>query len=385
LKSLIIVDLLPHSSGGHFRVWLERTLLEAARHHDDIVAYLGEDSDAGSLDPECHRTSARIAFHDVRKVRSVFDGGSRIFAAITAHQRRRHRGLGEPPVLVMWGEHLLNQDVHFPPARRWWSPGSSAPFNRPWGTFFSFASLAYDGAPPHEQESRLHQLIGADDLCRGAFCWDAVVARQLGGKLIYLPNVEDLMDDPGWRVPETRGLVLGSVGQLWGYRSVNLLAEMVGREAGVSFFAAGQLFPDSYSPEAAAMTATPPPNWRIEPGRLPDEAALNERLRGLDGFVLDSRTYKVPSGLAIRAMALGRPLVSLPDDSWAARHITEDGIGVFWERGAGNLARLLREWSAGGGPDRARRLACRLSDRAGLGAAYAEMFRRLSSGRMDGC
>jgi hypothetical protein len=384
MKSLIIVDLLPHSSGGHFRIWLERTLREAVRHHDNIVVYLGDGADAEALDPGCVRTSARVAFHDVRGVRSVFDGGSRIFAAITAHQRRRHRGLGEPPVLVMWGEHLLNQDVHFPPARRWWSLGSSAPFSRPWGTFFSFGSLAYEGSPPHEQESRVHALVGEDDLCRGVFCWDEVVARQLGGKLIYLPNVEDLMGDPGWRVPETRKLVLGSVGQLWGYRSINLLAEMVGRETDVSFFAAGQIFPESYSPEAAAMLASPPADLELEPGRLPDEASLNERLRGLDGFVLDSRTYKVPSGLSIRAMALGRPLVSLPDDSWAARHIAEDGVGVFWARGAGNLARSLREWSANGGPDRARKLASRLSDQAGLGAAYAEMFQRLGSARADG-
>jgi hypothetical protein len=52
-------------------------------------------------------------------------------------------------------------------------------------------------------------------------------------------------------------------------------------------------------------------------------------------------------------------------------------VGVFWQKGRGSLRADLRAWFESGGPARSKALAEKLSDQAGMEAAFAEMFRRL--------
>jgi len=67
----------------------------------------------------------------------------------------------------------------------------------------------------------------------------------------------------------------------------------------------------------------------------------------MDAFVIDSRSYKCPSGLGIRAMAMGRPLVAIDTPSWAASLIRERG----WEfSGRREKGRWPRSFAPGTSP-----------------------------------
>lgn len=115
----------------------------------------------------------------------------------------------------------------------------------------------------------------------------------------------------------------------------------------------------------------------LEEGFLEKDSELNERLRKLDAFLIDGRTYKCPSGLGIRAMAMGRPLVSPDSSSWVSSLISRYGVGVFWKPEKKSLATDLRAWFDSGGPERAVEVAQKLNDYAGLKKSYVEMFDRL--------
>ena len=170
---------------------------------------------------------------------------------------------------------------------------------------------------------------------------------------------------------------VGSVGQLWGYRCVNLLAELLRFEAEVEGYLAGVAKPESYSEEASQMLRNPRV-LEFEDGFIEKDSELNARLGNLDAFLVDGRSYKCPSGLGIRAMAMGRPLVSPDSPSWVASLIREHGVGVFWELGTNALAADLRSWFDSDGSKRAVAVAQMLNDHEGLKKSYVKMFDRLS-------
>ncbi len=116
---------------------------------------------------------------------------------------------------------------------------------------------------------------------------------------------------------------------------------------------------------------------KLEEGFVESDEELNHRLKKLDAFVIDSRTYKCPSGLAIRAMGMGRPIVTIDSPSWIANLIKDEGVGVFWNAHIGSLESMLREWSDSGGSKRSIEAAQRLSDHNGMKTAFAEIFGKL--------
>ena len=219
-------------------------------------------------------------------------------------------------------------------------------------------------------------MIGMEKNCVGALLWDEYAVRSLGGKYSYLADVEPCEADPDWNLPESDSITLGSVGQLWGGRSVNLLAEILESEVDLMGYLGGVVKPDSYTERAARMIQEDE-RITLEEGFVKSDEELNQRLRRIDAFVIDSRTYKCPSGLAIRAMAMGRPIVALDSPSWIANLIKEQGVGVFWDRGSCSLESKLRDWSNSLGSQRSIAAAQRLSDQKGMERAFAEIFAKL--------
>lgn len=240
----------------------------------------------------------------------------------------------------------------------------------------SVSSVSHDPKSAPEMERRIHEMISAGKNCIGALLWDEYAVKRFGGKYCYLPDVESCEADPNWRLAEGEPITIGSVGQLWGGRSVNLLTEILDSEKGFRGYLGGVLKPDSYTKRAALLIQARE-GIHVEEGFVETDGALNQRLRKLDAFVIDSRTYKCPSGLAIRAMAMGRPIISMDSPSWIANLIKEYGVGVFWREGVGSLDKELREWAASGGSDLSVAAAGRLSDNRGMKEAFGEIFDRL--------
>ena len=379
-NALVIVDLQHHAKGGHFATWLRYAVAEARKHWQALIIYTADS--VQKVDLSTHSTSAvsiqQFSVADVHKF-TPYKGD--ILGVLARHQEEILPHCGTPPFFVLWAQQYAERTkLH---RQRWFHRLSKrkTTFNRPWGSLFSLSSLVYDDtcARPHPMESKVGQILNADSSCVGMLVWDENVARHYAQRCIYVPDVEELYDDETWALSVERPIVLGSVGQLWGYRSMNLLAELLEHEPEVHGYAAGAPFPESYSRAAWSMATEKSPRFCFQPGFLPGDEGLRHALARLDGFVIDSRTYKVPSGLAIRAMSMGRPIVTIDRDSWIARHIKSNGVGVFWQKGRGSLEADLREWFESGGPARSKALAAKLSDQAGMEAAFAEMFRRLKA------
>lgn len=376
----MIADLQPHGKGGHFATWLRRTILEAQKHWSNILLYTVDGIPLEDLGI-CAAESPCVRNVPIREVHAASRFKGDILGVLARHQETAFPDLGTPPFFVMWAQqHLERTKLH---RQRWFRRlhKRKATFDRQWGSLFSLSTIVYEDpeAKNHPLEVRLEKTIENDSSCSGILVWDENAAAQFHPKCIYLPDVEVLLRDDSYSGPANHPPVLGSVGQLWGYRSMNLLAEILEAESEVRGFAAGTIFPKSYSKLAKQMINRRGDRFCLEQGFIPDDESLHQAICRMDAFVLDSRSYKAPSGLAIRAMAAGRPVVTVERDSWIARHVKSNGVGVFWQKGLGSLEKDLRAWFESGGPARSIALAAKLSDQAGMEAAFAEMFRRLKA------
>lgn len=374
----MLVDLQPHAKGGHFQPWFRNAVEQACKAWQTIVIYTKDQISSLEL-LELQKHGGQVLAFCLQDVHYAHKYTGDILGALAHHQETRYPELGRAPFFIMWAQQFLERsELHRP---IWFRRAFKRRlvFDRPWGSLFSLSTLVYSDAKAqiHPLEARLKKTIHEDGSCVGVLVWDENAASKFHPKCIHLPDVEVLLGDDLWSGPINCSPVLGSVGQLWGYRSMNLLAEILESEPEIHGFAAGSLFPKSYSRSAKRMVLRQGERFSLERGFVPDDAALHQAICRMDGFVLDSRSYKAPSGLAIRAMAAGRPIVTIDRDSWIARHVKSSGVGVFWQKGRGSLRADLREWFESGGPARSKALAGKLSDQAGMEAAFAEMFRRL--------
>lgn len=377
-SSLIIADLQSHSLGGHFAIWMERTIQDASKHFDSLHIYVADE-----LSKPNHQILRELGSCDLTVTLIPEIYGQKIFCGdilgVLADHHAASRGGQRSPIFLMWAQQYLERDLIFPPLSgmiSWLPWRRKSRFESPWASLTSVSSVAHGTEDIPLMEKRIHEAVSTDFLCEGVLLWDDYAVRKLGDKYLYLPDVEPIEGDEGWRMPESEPLTIGSVGQLWGYRSINLLAEILAQESAVQGYVSGVLKPDSYSPEARNLTEG---RERLvcEEGFIPDDRELNHRLKKLDAFVIDSRSYKCPSGLGIRAMALGRPVVTIDSPSWIANLVHERGVGVFWKEGDVPLAKKLCDWYDSGGSLRAIETARQLSDPAGMAAAYAGLFKRL--------
>lgn len=378
---LILVDLQSHSLGGHFKTWMNRTLCEALDYFDSIALYIADDYSRPDLSvlESCKK---RVSTFLIPEVHSGISYVGDVLSVICKHAGKVNSDFNAAPVFVMWAQQYLERDLIYPPLSSWNPFRRVSAFEKPWGSMTSISSIVFDPATAHPTEKAVHEMLQSNSCCRGVFLWDEFSAEKYPEKYIYLPNVEETIEDPHWKMPRDRPIQIGSVGQLWGYRSVNLLADVLSSEQGLKGYLGGVLMWHStcvdYSVKAGDMLKQPDSNFlMLEEGFVEKDSELNERLRMLDGFLIDGRTYKCPSGLGIRAMAMGRPLVSPDSPSWAASLIRERGVGVFWNPDKKSLASDLRAWFENGGSMRSIEAAQKLNDARGLKAAYKEMFDRL--------
>ncbi len=375
-QTLIIADLQSHSLGGHFGLWLNRTVAEALRHFEKVTVYVADKMslpELSMLPPSEQRRLQTFLIPEIYQQRKLCGD---ILGVISRHHTSLIPEAPEAAVFLMWAQQFIERDLIFPPMRSWLPWKKPLSFDSPWSTMTSVSSVSHDSPTAPEMERRIHDMSGVEKNCVEALLWDEYAVRGLGGKYAYLPDVEPCEADPNWNFPESDPITLGSVGQLWGGRSVNLLADILQSENDFLGYLGGVLKPDSYT-ESAALLINKRERITVEEGFVESDEELNQRLRRVDAFVIDAHTYKCPSGLAIRAMAMGRPIVTVDSPSWIANLIKEQGGGVFWDRDNSSLESKLRDWSNSGGAQRSIATARMLSDQEGMENAFARVFQRL--------
>lgn len=373
---LIIADLQSHSLGGHFGIWLNRTLFEALKHFNTIFVYVADEISMPDLSKLADVDQRRVEIHLIPN----FYLKKRFFGDVLGMISRHHATLSAEtlgaPIFLMWAQQFIERDLIFPPIKSWLPWKKPTSFSSTWATMTSLSSVNHDRSSAPNMEYRIHDMIEKEGNCVGALLWDEYAVQGLGKKYCYLPNVEPCEADQEWHFPESDPITLGSVGQLWGGRSVNFMTEILGTEKNFKGYLGGVLKPDSYTDRAKSLLQRKE-IIKVEEGFVEKDEELNDRLRRLDAFVIDSRTYKCPSGLAIRAMAMGRPIVAVDSPSWIANQIKEHGVGVFWNEREANLESNLREWSNSGGSDRSIAAAKKLNDNEGMKRAFEDIFKRL--------
>jgi len=374
--NLLIADIQPHSQGGHFEIWLNKLLFESIRHFDYVTVYVADKIGNPVISNISIDDLDRIKIFLIPEIYHKKKVSGDILAVISHHHATLHRGDPTAPMFLMWAQQFIERDLIYPPVKSWFSLKKPVCFVSPWATMTSVSSVSHDRSTAPEMEHRIHEMILAESNCITALLWDEYAVKNLGGKYAYLPDVEHCEADQNWKFPEHRAIVVGSVGQLWGGRSVNLLADIMESEKVFRGYLGGVLKLDSYT-ERAARLIKDAERITLEEGFVERDEELNRRLKKIDAFVIDSRTYKCPSGLAIRAMAMGRPIVAVDSPSWIANLIKEQGVGVFWDLGCCSLKRKLRDWSSSGGPQRSIAAARMLSDEKGMENALARVFQRL--------
>jgi glycosyltransferase involved in cell wall biosynthesis len=374
--SIIIADLQSHTVGGHFATWFNRTIEEAEKSFDKITVYVA-DKLSFPHNKIIKKLGPRLSVFEIEPIWNSGKKYGDILGIIHDHNVSKGFGNRKTPIFVMWAQQHLDRDKLYPRFKKPFFWNKESKFNGNWGTLFSAGSLAYEGADKHDLEVRSHAFTHQDHSCKGVFLWDSYAVNALKGKYIYLPDVEEIDTHKTWNLPAGEQMTIGSVGQLWGYRSINLIGEIHSREINLKVYLGGVLKKESYNNLALEMIKREDANFTLEEGFVENDEELNERLSKLDAFVIDSRTYKYPSGLAIRAMAMGRPLVTVDSASWAYNLVKDEGVGIFWRPGQSNLNDDLKNWFKTGGSNRSKKLASNLNDRNGMQIAYKKMFSRL--------
>ena len=376
-SSIIIADLQPSNLGGHFAAWLNISVREGLKHFDMISVYVADAFSIPKLSDLSIADQSRVSIYQIPPIhrRKMWCGD--ILGVISRHHSSQNRDKSIAPIFLMWAQQYIERDLIYPPYKSWIPWRRQERFDLPWGSLTSVSSVAHQSKKLPQMEIRIHEEVMTNPYCQAVFTWDEYAANKYSAKYIYLPNVEALESDETWMMPMNSRITLGTVGQLWGYRSMNLMAEISSSEPDIICYVGGVLKYDSYSPDTIKMLKRVDGTFILEEGYVDDDSILNQRIRKIDAFVIDSRSYKCPSGLAIRAMAMGRPLVTIDSPSWIASKIREEGVGVFWVKSNKALADDLRKWYASGGYKRSINSAHKLSDKTKLEVAYTEMFTRL--------
>jgi len=377
-SSLIIADLQSHATGGHFSIWLNRTVKESLKHFGRLSVYVADEGSVPDLAFLDSRDRERISIVLIPKIYREKRFAGDILEVISRHHETETNDAHCAPLFLMWAQQYLERNLIFPPLKSWLPWKQNLRFARSWGSLSSISSVVHEESTAPMMEKRIHDFVTSHPPCEAVFLWDEYGVRKFGSKYIYLPNVEPLGSDFDWEMPRVGPVTIGSVGQLWGYRSMNLLAEIMNSDQDLKGYAGGVLRWNSYAPDTILLLSRDNGRFLLEEGFVESDSALNQRLQKLDAFVLDSRSYKCPSGLGIRAMSMGRPIIAVDSPSWIATLIKEEGVGILWQAEEVRLTEKLRDWYASGGSKRSKEAARRLSDQRGLERAYATMFERLT-------
>jgi len=94
--------------------------------------------------------------------------------------------------------------------------------------------------------------VDGESSCEAVFLWDEFAVQNMVPS-ISIFRCEPIESDADWRMPQDGAITVGSVGQLWGHRSMNLLAEILDQESALQGYTAGVLRPESYSPAATDL------------------------------------------------------------------------------------------------------------------------------------
>lgn len=349
-KALAIVDYYPTSRGGHFHSWFEK-IIRCAMHHVDFIGVYasGHSSMPLGITSELtfKNTDPDVVFFDIEQLflpPRIYSNTSKL--NLLASHIANFSACDNVAVFVMWSFDLL--DSFEEPAIPWSGIGVLSALGR------NIKTDSYD------HESRLLDLVEKNTFCKNLLLWDSyIVDSKISSKSIFIPDIENIKqsENPP-NISKIDHRKIGLVGQLWGYRGVDLLIQIIACNPDVSGLLSGVLKQDSLSNEALEYIKHKPLNLTINNKFYETDCEVNSEISKLGALVIDGEKYPCPSGIALRAMSLGRCVISSRGSSWINDVINEYNCGLIVDSSHfKNLHELISAFYDNGGSFRASEAA----------------------------
>ncbi len=368
-RALALLDLHPHTRGGHFGAWLRWFATELASRFDEVLVVTPSPRETRALFAADGCERPKITFHRLpRRLRSRLD-----LEVLRDLEGARRRNLA---AFVMWGYDL----VALRPA--------SSPSTVPWGALGGVSWLARtDGQGAADLERQLQALFDGSPAFRAFVHPDAYVAARFP-KGIVVPDIEDVglppaVTERARRIRAHAGgrFSVGAFGMISGYRCLDELLPLAQVQPEVRFVVAGKIAMPTVAPELRHLLEPGAlPNLLVLPGFIPTEEELNEAIAAVDALFVDGRRYPVQSGIVVKGVHFGRCVLTPRSCSWTSDFVAEHGVGITYADRTEALADAFARWRADGGEARSRRASAAVRNPRDVAASFDRLVRELQRG-----
>lgn len=348
-KALAIVDYYPTERGGHFHSWFEKIVRCAIPYVDFVGVYAsGHHSMPLSITSELtfQELDSDVVFFDIEQLflsLKTYSNTSKM--NLIASHIANFSGCDNVAIFVMWSFDLL--DSFEEPAIPWSGIGVLSALGR---------NIKTDS---YHHENKLLDLVEKNTFCKNLLLWDSyIVDSKISSKSIFMPDIENIKPSEPLSHITKDAYQIGLVGQLWGYRGVDLLIQIITCNPNFSGLLSGVLKENSLSNEAHEYIKSEAKNLKINNKYHATDDEINFEISKLAALVIDGERYPCPSGIALRAMCLGRCIISSRGPSWINDVIKEYNCGLIVESSNfKNLHKLISEFYDNGGSFRASEAA----------------------------
>jgi hypothetical protein len=195
-----------------------------------------------------------------------------------------------------------------------------------WSTHMAISQVLRNNFGPNRSELvHLFKHLQSTSRLTSLWTWDLEFHGRKYGKfrIQKVPDIQNtelrVMRCDLCSVVEIGGLpikMIGLVGQLYGYRGVDLVASFARTYKNHNFLLIGREHSWSYSKSTKRFIKRNPANLMIKSEYLDTDFDLNHAINHLSCLVIDTGRYPEPSGIATRALAFGIPVLIKDYDSY---------------------------------------------------------------------
>jgi hypothetical protein len=166
--------------------------------------------------------------------------------------------------------------------------------------------------------------------------WDSEFDRKSYGnfRIFGVPDIQSLVVKPMKCLlcvqAEKSGRFIkfvGLVGQLYGYRGVDHITTLARKYKDTEFLLWGKKFANTYKPKTIDFLNSKPKNLVLIDEYFETDYQLNHAINHLSCLIIDTSRYPEPSGIAVRALAFGIPVLINEDDSYL-KYLSKHNHGI---------------------------------------------------------
>jgi hypothetical protein len=182
----------------------------------------------------------------------------------------------------------------------------------------------------------LFELLKLMSKLKAVWTWDIEFDNtRFGSFQIYgVPDLQvlDLKQNKCLLCPQTEENAnapknVGLAGQLYGYRGVDLVVQLAKKYREINFLLLGKSYPESFDIRTIRFLNKKAKNLTLLDEYFESDVELNHAISHLSCLIIDTSRYPEPSGIVIRALAYGIPILIEDSDSYL-RYLSKSTPGI---------------------------------------------------------